>query len=486
MAAPHIGVIAAIVRKDFNSLWPLIIGAAVLPIWIVGDRLIDLPEPLPLLLFAIGAFAIIALAVTLFHQDAAPSVRHDWLTRPIGPVNLIAAKVAFLFLFLGAPVFVAQFARELLQDHSLAEALLSSLVVLTTGALAMIPVIFLALVTSSLVEALGVMFAFAIVSVLALIFLQRNGGNGGGAAWILQDLDLAVALIFAVFITFLLFRRKAPMQARLAYFVGLTICTVGVAFMPGRAAIAVGLQQRMGADAPEAKSLSAKIEVICRREGGGAQNFRKNPASYLHGDLAIAGQPAGWQVAIDHIQAQYLGRGDKAGERVWAGAREAGAPSAEGNTWTLETPGPVDPANSQNLVWTYALTLLEPVGSQDLIADGKRRYLPGFGYCNTEWDGRGEVNVKCFKPFSQPAAISTQVVGKPQTFNLTSTPISYRPAILEGLGDYRQGSPRRQAIGKQLSPPQVLRLTAYAPRAHVSRQMSMPLPSALPTCGRGT
>src|SRR5438445_12249053 len=43
------------------------------------------------------------LAITVVHQDAVPSTKQDWLTRPVRRIDLLVEKILFVFLMVQGP-----------------------------------------------------------------------------------------------------------------------------------------------------------------------------------------------------------------------------------------------------------------------------------------------------------------------------------------------------------------------------------------------
>ena len=111
--------IAAIVRKDLHLFWPLALTVATLqfvsttffhevtefpglrtqavhPILHTSNPLFWIGAILPALLAAILIFVVV-------QADALTDRRHDWLTRPIGAMEIVAAKIAFVLAVVFAP-----------------------------------------------------------------------------------------------------------------------------------------------------------------------------------------------------------------------------------------------------------------------------------------------------------------------------------------------------------------------------------------------
>ena len=107
MAALRPGVIAAVLRKDFQSLWPLAFGALLLPLCLGTAEWVHMASSARALMGILGGFATVILFRTVLQRDGAASPRLDWLTRPIGPSNLYTAKAIFLCLTVAFPMLIA-------------------------------------------------------------------------------------------------------------------------------------------------------------------------------------------------------------------------------------------------------------------------------------------------------------------------------------------------------------------------------------------
>lgn len=469
MAALRPGVIAAVIRKDFLSLWPLVFGALLLPICVGSEALAGMGAPAKAFVAVIGILATVALVVTLMQQDGSTTARHDWLTRPIGLTNLLTAKAIFLCLVVAAPMFIAQMFYERADSHAWAQVVLASLSQLTTGLLVIVPVVVLGLVTGSLVEASVVAFSLIVLAIVTANTLRVDTINGAGPLWIADVLSQGLGLLFCLAALAMLFLRKNPSAARAVWIVGAVVVFVVSRYFPAGAATA--LQQLGSPKSTAAEALTTAVAEPCASDGK------------LRSKLTVLNAPQGWRVDVDHLSVQYLTTDAKVLRRAKAQAWPDGE-AGHGAQFAAEGPRPK--AAPASMRWTYALTLLEPRVSRDLVADGKRRFIPGLGYCEaTRYPGA--VEAVCFKPFSQPAAMTVHLKDQPETLCTDCGRADYRPAILEGFG--KTGRAMRQISGRQAAsaPYPVVTVTTYEPRAHFSRSSVTRAPAGdtAPRCPKG-
>lgn len=452
-------VIAAVMRKDFQSLWPLAFGALLLPLCLGTATWVDMAPSARQLFAMLGGLATVVLFLVVLQQDGVTSPRHDWLTRPIGRWNLYLAKAAFLCLAVALPMMIAFISDQLARDRALDEAVIVSLSMLTSTLFIVIPVVLLALVTGSLVEA-GVTAFAAIVVGLIVTNAFRIDDDLNGARWIASLIGNALGLFICLIAAWLLLARKNVGAARLAVLVAVTMTFLIPRYFPANTAMA--LQQIRG-QTPESRAVTTSLAGLCGRGG--------DRGSVLQTTLLSDNVPAGWRLEVDHVSAHYM----NADGKVVKTARGSADGGLEEGRWTLAADRlPADPVGTMR--WTYALTLLAPKLSRDLVADGERRFVPGLGFCEAS-GGSDNVSVECFKPFAQPAAMTIHVKDRPQTHCRQCGMVDYTPGVLEGFG-----AKRRAVRWLEDAPPlprnPVVTVTTYEPRAHFSRSTVTAAPRA--------
>ncbi|MCB1021873.1 MAG: hypothetical protein KDC27_18210, partial [Acidobacteria bacterium] len=104
-----------IFKKDLRRGWPLLLVWAALLVWWIAPVWADplsadvLPDADPLR----GAIVILAgviLTALVIQQDGLVGAREFWMTRPIRRGSLLAAKAAFVGLFVAAPPLLLEYA----------------------------------------------------------------------------------------------------------------------------------------------------------------------------------------------------------------------------------------------------------------------------------------------------------------------------------------------------------------------------------------
>jgi hypothetical protein len=469
MTALRPGVVAAIVRKDVLSLWPLILAALLLPLYAAAAEVIEFSPQVTTLVAGIGALATMALALTVIHQDATIGGRHDWMTRPIGLTTLAVAKAAFMGLTIVAPLFVANLVNEITAGHSWSEAVLSSLSFLGMALYAIIPVFALGLVTGSLIQAGVIGLGLVILQVLvSLIF--HGAGSDPGSRWIVELMASGVGVIFCVASVAVLWRTRRAETARMVWVGGAVAVAVILTFVPPRGSIA--LQQSLAPGSDIARAVVTSVVDPCLSPAPALAEA--GVAGTLEGRIAVENLPHGSVIQVDNSSVWYRtadGRTVK-GMDAFVNPPELSRRRGLSLRYRLR-PGDLRLINLapalndvRAIQWNYDISILEPGISRDLPIDGRRRYLPGVGFCDaTRETGQQTVEIRCFKPFAQPAAVGARAKGSPADDCQGCSGVSYKPAILEGFG-----KSRRMWISKNLRDARAVTLTTYEARGHVARR----------------
>jgi hypothetical protein len=146
--------VAAIIRKDMHLLGPYALAGA---IWTFAmSALFHTDEDFFALMASIGVsewgldsylFALLGLglpvALTLFvillaQANVASDTRHDWLIRPVTPLELVASKVVAIFCVMVAPMIAGNFIYMMVKAAPLKEAFAFFLLILTCGVLVLV------------------------------------------------------------------------------------------------------------------------------------------------------------------------------------------------------------------------------------------------------------------------------------------------------------------------------------------------------------
>jgi hypothetical protein len=207
------------------------------------------------------------------------------------------------------------------------------------------------------------------------------------------------------------------------------------------------------------------------------QSSRGGPGTIIFATRNIQeGIPAGDRLAAGPVQLTYRAAGEVV-HTLYPEWPSPQAPSdggllATSHSWLLPRSMYDRLAHSRDVQTEihYFLTLLAPEASAEFLADGRRAFYPGLGYCAATFNpGNGIVSVDCFKPGSQPAQLVASLAGKPASAGVPSAFPDLTPAALDFWGGLRH-SMKLRAEGNSL--PRV-DVTAFAAVAHFDRQIAV-------------
>jgi non-heme chloroperoxidase len=508
-------IVGAIVRKDLLSLYPLALLGALL---FAGDVFILRWELVPLwakfsqaLLMLVGA----VLTMAVFQLDAPASLVDDWLCRPVPKQELVAAKLAFLFLVLYLPGAVATLVANLCLGASLTESLQDAVLLRDPYIPLVAPLLLLiALVTRTLVQGMGVLIAlFACMFVIPTPFVKAPAplspaiGDaliGAGLGWLSMAPTGLVSMLLAVFGLWLVYWRRRILQARilLAATAGITVMLVVLPMwlLPWKSVFAA--QTTLNAVEPtvDTRQVHLRHTRACfpaTRAGGLARDAAFNAAREASGlrlwsdeDLRDSGPesiafltsiearrlPIDWRVKFNYVQADYL-----AGGRTLFSLRPAVYNTGTSHAWVLpESALRQLEGRDASLKLSYSLTLLEP-RKFSLPTDGRRHALPGLGFCSAEVNGAAtRIEVECFSAVRFPAQITAELDDIPAS--RASAAADFSPAWTQWPFSQRVelaiGSPR-------LAKHETITVTAWKVAGYLDRSLTSPgiLGAALDTCG---
>jgi len=184
--------------------------------------------------------------------------------------------------------------------------------------------------------------------------------------------------------------------------------------------------------------------------------------------------PEGSRLVVNHVEVHYL-RGDQELRRLRPGRtssylmKPVDGHAVADHYWLLPA-ADAKRLSSDAAIQTridYSLSLLAPKNMAQFMADGRRRYYDGIGYCGADFDpSSGTVAVSCFKPGAQPALIVASVDGVESA--PPRRPVDFTPAALDFWGGQRSDM---QLVAHGTGIPQV-KVTTYQPRAHFDRQLA--------------
>lgn len=500
-------IVAAIVRKDLLALWPMAVVAIVLLLAdivvanfpdIVGSELLSLLPVVTQLTCAL-------LVVAVVQQDTAVSVSHDWLTKPISRLDVVAAKGAFIALTLFAPIVLIRFIAYIGQGFSPGEALLTAVDVDDIFVLLALPVVIAtAAVTPTLLQAAAVLIAmFVLIFVLPTALMAMDIPTldeqvvFAGSGWIMLWIGTVAALGVAAAVLFLQYGKRSTAAARTVLLVVPVLLVVAPSFVRWPQLFAI--QRAVSPDPPPAEDFAIRLNAGCfpaestaLLAGLGASSVHTRLVGaglWRQQDLQAAGHGAvafgtgiaardleeGWEMRVSDVVASYV---DEHGILLQRALPARMAPTAqmtlEGdvastNFWLLPSAAleRLRHEPSARLSLTYSLALLAP-STAELVADGERRHLPGFGYCGASYDSADStLSIDCFKRGAQPALITARIPGAPLRTARSPYP-DFGPAWLEVLTGRRYPLTLQVPAGVDHSK---VELTAYEARSHFEHRV---------------
>jgi pimeloyl-ACP methyl ester carboxylesterase len=418
------------------------------------------------------------LILSVFQLDSPASLTQDWLARPISRRDLVLAKLSFLVLMVVVPAVPSYFAVNLLQGHSVTEAIQEALTIESQYWLHLqLALIALAAITTTVLQAFIAALAVFVLFVFAPGLRQFTHGGVGeevlyvGTAWIVQSGELIVLTLLATAVLWLQYGLRRPALARAAFATVAAGIILLTTVLPWSAVFAVQ-QRTAGAAAPAAFDLklapSCAPSLTARTSNGVAFTTTTLPSGYTESERPM----------ISYIEAVAVDGEGKVLQHLYPlrntprWQTTADGQLAAINEWTQGATGSLDAANSPDakLILDYYMSLLQ---SQTAVLplDGKRHRLQGLGYCDARHQGSDGVVVECFKAGEPPALAAAELTGVPASRVATPYP-DYAPGWTQALSS--------QHYRLRLQHPASLRateltMTAYRASAHFHRQVTVPL-----------
>jgi hypothetical protein len=502
----QISLFGTLLRKDFRLFWQFALLNAML---IVVGQFPNITGQLAgvALLVQIGiVLATILLTLAVFHEDAAVSLKHDWLTRPVPGLIQLSAKCAFVVVAIIAPAILGSLAYNLYQGRSVGESMLTGFAAGANGGaltLYLLLIGFAALTANARQAMIIFLVGMVSLTVLTVLFARviSPGEDMGwsGSAWVVaRSLQVMVGLV-AASVVWLQYGYRRTIAARVV---------VGVAVVAGVAFVAAmtwpriyAVQKMLSRDPAAGTSIGIDLDPGCF------------PARVLDADLGAAATSAATAIKPQFYpeeQRRLAGAGAimfstkasqknvPAGYRLSLGRVEITYRAAGGVAQVLH-PAQADPLRAQTdrlfpsvtqywllprsmyarLVQSrdaatqidYSLSLLAPKATAEFPANGKRGYYPGLGYCGaTVNSADAVVSVDCMKPGAQPGQIVASLVGAPESAGSPGGLPDFTPAALDFWGAQRHAM-RLRSEGRDI--PRV-RVVAFEARAHFDRHLAVP------------
>jgi hypothetical protein len=489
----HFALARAVLIKDVLLLWPL----ALLSIATILTRYLLKTEfdLIQMLLPLMAALVPTVFLLGLVHQDAPASLRHDWLTRPVGTRHLLIAKTVLAVLVVVVPSVLGPVLAALRDGAPASEALLSAIagekIQITVG----VALLLIAALTTTLLEAAGMALAFfLLVAVVPPFLLPISGLSEGvmvlGSAWAVISAFLIVAVVGAAAVLWLQYAERRTTAARGAFAVMLV--AFGVLMMTFGWNVVYALQSLITpATAPPGFAIASvrdcfETEAVDPLLQGTTtppdtpwdRDTRKKAGANAIGfwtAIRSQGLPQGWRMFPGYRRGNFLDTQGKTISTIeptrfttsWKAAPGGGLEAR--NPWLL-TRARFDELkeHAQAFKLDYELTLIAPVHGGEIPVDGARHEVEGLGTCKASAEAPGAVRVSCFKSGSQAEMLTALPAGaSPEQETRFDAP-DFGPAFLRNS----IGLTRELRLRVATSPARI-RLTAYEARAHLTRSITV-------------
>jgi non-heme chloroperoxidase len=452
----NLRIVAAILKKDVRSLYPLILIVTLL---FAGDVLLmrlDLeaawgPLRAPVLLLA-GT----VLILSVFQLDPPVSQVDDWLCRPVPRAELLAAKLVLLFAVTRLSQIIATLVIEPTLGTSVAETLQRALLFHDSHVyplfVGLLPLLLItALVTRTLVQGIGVLLGLFICAfVIPTPFVTSPGplqpaiGEalfGVGMGWLATIPSALVAFVLVGVTCWLVCWRRRIRAARFVLvvtglsFVVLTLLPMWL--LPWKAVYAVqtALVHPRAQPKPDTSAIYLRNLRTCFAATQ-VRDLAADPAfaearravrvrTWTDDDQAEAGPdsvafltsieprrlPQDFRVGLTYVSAEYsLAPGSPPIYSLRPIVYETEGSSLS-HAWVLPEAAvhQLSREPKAELKLRYYLVLLEPHEFR-LPSDGRPHAVPKLGQCSAKRDSTGNsIEVNCFSSFEHPAQVSAEL-----------------------------------------------------------------------------
>lgn len=498
-------LVATLLRKDLRLFGPFAALIAVLQaLWQFPNLVVQLGAIASLLQTGLQ-FGTLLLIMVVCYEDAVVSLKHDWLTRPIPGGTLLLAKALFVLLTAILPAILGAFAYHLTQGHPVGEALLNGVSSGAPGGTLAVVIAAMAFaagtasVRQAVIVFLAGMAAIALITVgwTSLHHDVPESAAFSGSGWVMRRGVQLVLVAAAISILWLQYRHRHIRASRGVAAVATVLGTWIVVLMGWSPVFAI--QKALSPDPDAAAAVHATLMDGCfpgrvlgpngaeGETGPGttaltAQRYSEEHRKFAGADAVAfstrldARVPEGSLLVVNHVEVRYF-RGDQEQRRLRPGRtsyslmKPIDGHAVVDHYWLLPAADAKrllsDPVTETRI--DYSLSLLTPKNSARFMADGRRSYYDGIGYCGAEFDpSSGTVAVSCFKPGAQPALIVASVDGVESA--PPRRPVDFTPVVLDFWGGQRSDM---QLAAHGTETPRVT-VNTYQARAHFDRQIVRP------------
>jgi len=489
-------LVGSLLHKDFRLFGLFAALNAALIIVLQFPGLLGQLQGLAPVLQVARLLATVLLILVIFQEDATASLEHDWLTRPVAGLALLLAKCAFVVLAMLAPAVLGAIAYNLYLGRSAAEAVLTG-VASAAGGTALtfgLVVMALAAITANVRQTV-IVFLAGLLALTVLVLISAWLHIGGleiistGSQWVILRTSEIMLGVVAVAVLWVQYSVRHTNAARVI--VGLTMAAV-CAFLPSMTFPRVfSVQRFFSRDPAAAASIGLELakgcfpaHVLDANRGPAVVAFALTSGA-AKGAIMFStrsipqGVPAGDRLTAGLVQLSYRAAGEVVQARPappqFAPLQIPGSGGllAGSQDWLLPR-GTYERLARSPAVETeidYFLSLLAPEASAEFLADGRRAFHPGLGYCGATFSpADAVVMVDCFKWGIQPAQFVASLADSPASAGRPSGYPDFAPPALDFWGGKRRVM-RLPAEGSGI--PRV-KVTAFAAVAHFDRRMVVP------------
>jgi hypothetical protein len=166
-------VLGAVLRKDLQLYWLFGVLTAVINLLAYFNAMVQKNMLFGGLVVAASLLSTSFLILLVFHEDSPVNAKRDWLTRPVPGMTMVAAKCAFIGLFILLPGVMGLTVNGFYLGRPPVEVLVSSVSegLGSTALLGVLCMMVLAALTSGIRQAIGAFLVCTGTLVLGYMFL---------------------------------------------------------------------------------------------------------------------------------------------------------------------------------------------------------------------------------------------------------------------------------------------------------------------------
>ena len=496
-------------KKDLALMWwPILaVGSIQLAFTVIQLRLQSVDgsavlQQLSQVLLWLWLMASVILAITVVHQDAVPSTKQDWLTRPVRRIDLLAEKLLFVFLMVQGPSILTDLVQGFANGFAVSQTISATLARAVVVFLALtLPALALGAVTESVTEAVVlVLVAFFGVFAFTMIAIGVAGGYGHqfdptdftGEGWLTNALRFFLLFIGGGFA--LLFQYQARKTKQTRILLGSTLLVLLFSqFIPWEPVFAV--QKALSPARGLGNTVAMTWQMQPDTDGQSAHSQRQTE-NRLFIPLSVIGLPTDTLLKADKSEVSIS---DQHSTRLYVGTgedveiRNDAAKEPLSYKQTVQVPPGAFQALQRQPVRVniaYSMTLFKLRSSYTLRAVQDNQRMPGWGLCHSRInENQTAIEVSCIQIGKGPTCATVFLEHIPSgDRNPENTacypdysPFKDRP-IPDVMTRFKLVLPFRDISGLTKYPVDGTRLTdskiiirMYEPQDHFTRIVASPL-----------